>query len=168
LTTRNHHYAGITDFECKVFKAVKDGRADAKLFYNDYNHESAAGWMSNKSDAVFNFVSGLKAQGSDCPIDGVGFQMHIDVKNFNDAMVTGLRTNIQRYAGIGVEVHFTEVDVKNSDFTGDAYFSEACARNTKLERDIIPPALTLAMMVIGNLFYDVEWYYTIPVAYGLW
>jgi len=43
------------------------------------------------------------------PIDGVGFQLHITASYSN---VEGVRKNIRRYAQLGLEVHFTEVDVR--------------------------------------------------------
>jgi GH35 family endo-1,4-beta-xylanase len=45
-----------------------------------------------------------------CPIDGVAFQMHIDL-NFNSSMVDKVRSNIQRYAKLGLQVHFSSVTV---------------------------------------------------------
>ena len=57
-------------------------------------------------------VKAMKERGEEeCPIDGVGFQNHIDI-NFEVANFEGIRQNIKRYADIGIEVQFTETDVK--------------------------------------------------------
>lgn len=58
-------------------------------------------------------IKNLTARG--CPIDGVGFQSHIDI-NYDDENYDSIRQNIQRYAEIGVKVHFTEIDVRCDQF----------------------------------------------------
>ena len=63
-----------------------------------------SGWI--KSDTVFNLIKKYK----DCGIDGVGFQSHFDI-TYTDEFFEGIRSNIKRYAEIGIEVHITELDV---------------------------------------------------------
>ena len=76
----------------------------ALLFYNDYNIE----FTGAKSNAVYSFVQQLKAQG--VPIDGVGFQTHLDTQYG----LPDLQNNLQRFAQLGLKVAETEVDVRTT------------------------------------------------------
>ena len=78
---------------------------DTKLYLNEYNNECKG---YRKADAMFKFVKELKEKG--VPIDGVGMQMHLDTSyNYNE---NAIRANIQRYAEIGIEISFSELDVR--------------------------------------------------------
>ncbi len=78
---------------------------DALLFLNEYNNEEAG---HPKADAMYNFAKQLKEKG--VPIDGVGMQLHLDASyNFN---ADAIRENVRRYAEIGLQVSFSEVDVR--------------------------------------------------------
>lgn len=76
----------------------------AQLFYNDYNIE----FTGAKSNAVYAFVSQMKTQG--VPIDGVGFQTHLDTQYG----LPDLQKNLQRFANLGLNVAETEVDVRTT------------------------------------------------------
>jgi len=80
-------------------------RADpaAKLYLNDYSVERMG---STKGDAMFNYIKGLTDR--NIPVHGAGFQCHFGMPVDNVAM----DKNIKRYAAIGVEVIFTEIDVR--------------------------------------------------------
>jgi endo-1,4-beta-xylanase len=73
---------------------------NAKLYLNDYSIEGA----NAKSNAMYNLVSSLKAQG--VPIDGVGFESHFILGQVPSDMVA----NMQRFAALGVDVAVTELD----------------------------------------------------------
>ena len=68
--------------------------------------------MLGKADKIYNFVKGLKDAG--CPIHGVGFQAHFQYAWFhnNDKWYDALRSNIKRYADLGIIVHISEIDVE--------------------------------------------------------
>ncbi|MFD9124289.1 endo-1,4-beta-xylanase [Kitasatospora sp. NPDC059571] len=72
----------------------------AKLYLNDYNIEG----LGAKSDAMYNLVKSLKAQGT--PIDGVGLESHFIVGQ----VPSSLQANMQRFADLGVDVAVTELD----------------------------------------------------------
>jgi endo-1,4-beta-xylanase len=79
---------------------------DALLIINDYSNETMG---SPKADALYNLIRGW-VNDDDVPIDGVGFQLHLMEEytpNYN-----GIRNNIQRYINLGLEVQFTEIDVR--------------------------------------------------------
>lgn len=90
---------------------------DAILFLNDYNNEA----MGNpKADAMFEYVKSLKER--NIPIGGVGFQLHMDTRYPYDE--DAIRANIRRYAEIGVDVAFTEVDVRLPVATREAHLEK--------------------------------------------
>jgi endo-1,4-beta-xylanase len=74
----------------------------ALLFYN----EAGAEVVNPKSDAIYAMVRDFRQRG--VPIDGVGFQMHIEKLR---ADVASISANIKRFTALGVEVHITEMDV---------------------------------------------------------
>lgn len=80
-------------------------RADpaAKLYLNDYSIERMG---STKGDAMYNYIKGMVDR--NIPITGAGFQCHFGMPVDNVAM----DKNIKRYADIGMEVIFTEIDVR--------------------------------------------------------
>jgi endo-1,4-beta-xylanase len=95
-----------------AFRWAHQADPNAQLFYNDYNLE----FTGAKSNAVYSFVQQLQAQG--VPINGVGFQGHLDTQyGYPD-----LQNNLQRFADLHLKVAMTEVDVrtfvaKNADGT---------------------------------------------------
>ena len=91
-----------SDYIADVFRWAHEADPDALLFYNDYNLE----FTGPKSNAVYTFLQGLVADG--VPIDGVGFQGHLDTQyGFPD-----VQANLQRFADLGLEVAITEADVR--------------------------------------------------------
>jgi endo-1,4-beta-xylanase len=74
----------------------------AKLYINDFNIEGT----NPKSDAMYDLVKSLKAQG--VPLDGVGFQAHFDGRYSFPPMAANLR----RFTELGLEVAITELDVR--------------------------------------------------------
>jgi endo-1,4-beta-xylanase len=91
-----------SDYIADAFRWAHEADPHARLFYNDYNLE----FTGAKSDAVYSFVQQLKAQ--HVPIDGVGFQGHLDTQyGFPD-----LQNNLQRFADLHLQVAMTEVDVR--------------------------------------------------------
>lgn len=96
---------GIDDFMCKAFKAAKaSAHPDSKLYYNDYNIEAMTGWQQTRSDAAYNMIKEMTDRGyDDCPIDGIGFQGHINTE-YSDSMLDSIHDNFQRYAALGLKV----------------------------------------------------------------
>jgi endo-1,4-beta-xylanase len=87
-----------------AFQWAHEADPDARLFYNDYNTEGSGA----KSDAVYQLVRRLRDDG--IPIDGVGFQMHVTT-DFSPT-AAAVSANLARLAGLGLEVHITEMDVR--------------------------------------------------------
>jgi endo-1,4-beta-xylanase len=96
-----------------AFRAARAADPGAKLCYNDYNTDG----QNAKSNAVYAMVSDFKARG--VPIDCVGFQSHF---NAQSPVPGDYQANLQRFAGLGVDVQITELDVEGSGTAqADAY-----------------------------------------------
>jgi len=93
-----------------AFRIAHDADPQALLFYNDYGGEG----LGAKSDAIYDLVRGLKAQG--VPIDGVGLQMHI--RAAAPPSDTSVANNMQRLAALGLRVNISEMDVRIGDLGG--------------------------------------------------
>ena len=89
-----------------AFKCFREASPHAKLFYNDYNIESG-----EKQKAALRFLSELLDSG--IPVQGVGIQGHW-YYNYPDGDT--IRTAIEKYAALGLEVEFTEVDISAYEF----------------------------------------------------
>lgn len=86
-----------------AFQFAHEADPDALLFYNDYGAEE----LNTKSDAIYELVRDLTERG--VPIDGVGFQMHGGLDNRRDS--AEVRENMERIGELGLEIHFSELDV---------------------------------------------------------
>lgn len=78
-----------------------------KLYYNDYNTNS----VNAKSTAVMDMIQMLLLD-ADIAIDGVGFQSHSSYSNTSST--EDLVTNLERFTALGLDVAYTELDVKTS------------------------------------------------------
>ncbi|KAH7368400.1 glycoside hydrolase superfamily [Plectosphaerella cucumerina] len=95
-----------TDFLAISFRAARAADPSAKLYYNDYNLE----YNGAKTDRVVEFVRTIQAAGA--PIDGVGFQGHLIVGSTPSR--ANLATALRRFTALGVEVAYTEIDIRHS------------------------------------------------------
>jgi endo-1,4-beta-xylanase len=93
-----------------AFRAAREADPQALLFYNDYGGEGGGG----KSDAIYELVKGLLAQG--VPIDGVGLQMH--VRAAAPPAESSVAANMRRLAALGLRVNISEMDVRLGDMGG--------------------------------------------------
>ncbi|MDP4089020.1 MAG: endo-1,4-beta-xylanase [Bacillota bacterium] len=98
---------------------VKNPEMDIKLFYNDYNE-----FHSEKRDAICRLVESINSyaqdeQGNNRKLcDGVGMQGYIGGFGFQEGCmdpkdIKRIETAIKKYASLGVEVHITEMAVRN-------------------------------------------------------
>jgi endo-1,4-beta-xylanase len=88
-----------------AFEAAGAADPDAKMYYNDFNLEVSP----DKLAAAIELVKTLQAR--KIRIDGVGFQGHLIV----GATPTraALAASLKRFTAIGVEVAYTEVDIRH-------------------------------------------------------
>jgi endo-1,4-beta-xylanase len=91
------------DYVALAFQFARSADPDALLVYNDYSIET----VNAKSNGLYNLVQNLQQAG--IPIDGIGFQMHIDINGINYA---SFAKNLQRFADLGLALFVTEMDVR--------------------------------------------------------
>jgi endo-1,4-beta-xylanase len=97
-------YLGDSYIE-EAFIAARAADPTVKLYYNDYDIESAY----DKADAVYEMVADFVAR--DIPIDGVGMQMHTRTTD-EDPPVPEFIVNLERILALGLEVVISEMDVR--------------------------------------------------------
>lgn len=81
---------------------------EVKLFYNDGGAETE----NRKSDAIYAMAADFKHRG--VPLDGVGFQMHLDLSSDSDQWAASVERNLKRFSDLGLEIHITELDIRLS------------------------------------------------------
>jgi endo-1,4-beta-xylanase len=100
---------------------------NALLFYNDYNREAPGA----KFQAMHNMVHDFVSRG--VPLNGVGFQMHIDTSGYPDT--ADFTENIQQITALGLQVHITEMDVRIPvDANGNATAADLQAQAQTYQR----------------------------------
>ncbi len=89
------------DFIVKAFEYAHAADPKALLFYNDYNTE-----RPEKTERVYQFLKKLKD--AKVPVHGVGLQAHWSIYEPTEKQ---LRSAIEKFASLGLQIHFTEVDM---------------------------------------------------------
>ncbi|MCB0087555.1 MAG: endo-1,4-beta-xylanase [Caldilineaceae bacterium] len=95
----------------KAFVRARQADPNAILLYNDFGAET----INAKSDALYAQMQIWLANGA--PIDGIGFQMHIDADVFSNYSghefepYQSFIANMQRFADLGLDIYITEMDV---------------------------------------------------------
>ncbi|MEF1311680.1 endo-1,4-beta-xylanase [Vibrio mytili] len=90
-----------------AFRFAHEADPNAILFYNDYSTEG----MNAKSNAVYRHMKKLVEKG--VPVHGVGTQLHLNAEDpISD---TAIARNIERLSELGLDTHFTEIDVRIRD-----------------------------------------------------
>ncbi|CAI7573214.1 unnamed protein product [Penicillium glandicola] len=116
-----------------AFATAAAADPDAKLYYNDYNIESAG----SKSTGAQRIVQLVQQYGA--KIDGVGLQAHFIVGSTPSQ--SAQTTNLAALTALGVEVAYTELDIRMTLPSTDALLAQqstdyqgtvaACMANTK-------------------------------------
>ena len=103
-----------------AFSYMKQILPEAQMCYNDYDEAS-----EEKGQRMYDLVKGMKERG--VPVDVVGFQSHYFADN---PSLDQVRRAFERFAGLGVRLHVTELDVSVLD------------RNINEDNDVQPFILT--------------------------
>jgi endo-1,4-beta-xylanase len=119
----------------EVFRWARQADPNALLFYNEAEGEG----MNRKSDAIYSMVKNFKHHG--VPIDGVGLQLHISLK---DADISAIAENITRLTALGVQVHITELDVSLPLDAAGQVSAEDLARQAAVYRGVVRACLNSA------------------------
>ena len=104
-----------------AFKEARAADPDAKLYYNDYGTE----YDGPKWDAVLEMATDFVERG--VPIDGVGFQVHLNMKWGGLPPASSLAEHMAQLAELGLEAQITEFDlgIETGDNPAYASYSEA-------------------------------------------
>ncbi len=117
-----------------AFIRARAADPDAKLIYNDYNLE----YTGSKSNGAYNMLKDLKSR--NIPVDGIGFQMHLDIQypiDYND-----FANNLKRFADLGLEIYITEMDVRVSSNPSSAELqTQASYYKNIIEKCMAQPAV---------------------------
>jgi endo-1,4-beta-xylanase len=106
----------------------------AKLFVNEYGAEA----MNRKSDAMYEMARDFVKRG--VPLNGIGMQFHVE-SDFAD--FDAVSKNVRRLASLGLEVEFTEVDVRLRDDSDASLRAQANIYKNLLRVCLREPACTL-------------------------
>ena len=87
----------------QAFRWAHDEDPNALLFYNDLDAEE----MNAKSDAIYAMARDFMMRG--VPINGIGMQLHLTREPLS---LGSVEANIQRITDLGLQVQFTELDVR--------------------------------------------------------
>jgi endo-1,4-beta-xylanase len=109
----------------------------AKLFVNEYGAET----MNAKSNAVYAMAKDFVRRG--LPLSGIGLQLHIGPGFDQQDSLGDLSKNIRRLAALGLEVQFTEVDVREHDGSSFSQSEEANTYKDLLDACLRQSACTL-------------------------
>lgn len=120
------------DYIDMAFQRARQVDPDAKLILNDFSVST----QSEKSDAMYTWAQSMVNRG--IPLDGVGFQMHMDgATNYDD-----FAENMQRFADLGLEIHITELDVRYTvPFTNKKATDQADVYRQVIRRVLDQPAV---------------------------
>lgn len=91
------------DYIEMAFQFAHEADPDGLLLYNDYGAEI----MNRKAEAIYVMAQDFVERG--IPLHGIGMQSHFDLGSTNFASIA---QNMQRLGELGLEVQFTEVDIK--------------------------------------------------------
>jgi endo-1,4-beta-xylanase len=98
-----------------AFRWAHEANPNASLYYNDYESED----IGPKSNTIYNIASTLVKNGA--PIHGIGLQAHL----LNGWRATdGHRSNIRRFADLGLDWQVTECDIRIELSDGKASTSQ--------------------------------------------
>jgi len=93
-----------TGYIADAFNAAHAADPNAKLYLNDYNLE----YSGAKFDTALSTITELVQQG--VPISGVGFEGHMIVGSVPSA--ASIAANMEQFTALGLEVAFTEIDIR--------------------------------------------------------
>lgn len=83
---------------------AREADPDVQLFLNDYGIEEPG----VKADAMYNLCVELLEK--NIPLDGVGFQFHMDLHQPFD--MPSVYKNLKRFADLGLKIDITELDIR--------------------------------------------------------
>jgi endo-1,4-beta-xylanase len=117
-----------------AFRAAHEADPGAELFYNDYDIEA---FDSKKTAGAYELVKSLKESG--VPIHGIGFQMHVDPRNWPSS--EEMQRNFERFAALGLSIELTEIDVPVGEIPGNQ--EEKLIKQSEYARGVVRACLAV-------------------------
>jgi len=117
------------EYVSKAFEWAHEADPDAELYYNDYNM-----WHAGKRESVTSLIGDLLEKG--VPIHGIGMQGHwgLDYPPLDQ-----LEASINAYAGLGLKVMVTEMDINVLPLPGPNTGADI-SLNYELQKELNPYA----------------------------
>jgi endo-1,4-beta-xylanase len=106
-----------TDFFAAAFREARAADPDARLLYNEYDLELDNAWQQARRDGLFRLLDRL--QKANAPIDGVGLQSHLKLRQFGEFHEKVYRQFLHDLAGRGLKIVITELDVDDRGSPAD-------------------------------------------------
>jgi GH35 family endo-1,4-beta-xylanase len=137
----------------KAFIFAHAADPDAKLFVNDENsygggpyYDDHVWWNQQQSNLLYSYVSAWVSAG--VPVHGVGMQLHLDEEN--PPVYSMIENDIIRYGALGLEVHFTEIDVRIKDpVTAEKLQNQAVIYNKIAQLAMKYPSIVTSFVTWG-------------------
>ena len=124
------------DYIGKAFRWAHHADPKARLFLNEYGNEA----LDLKSDAFYRLVKRLLEEG--VPVHGVGLQFHLDGRYTPD--FGSIAKNLERLRALGLEVQFTELDVR----LPQPATPEAIAQQAQIYAELVRAALAYEVSAV--------------------
>lgn len=112
-----------------LFVWAREAQPEARLHINDYGIEVFNSSVASKNRFMRDQVKALRTCGA--PIDGVGFQSHLDLSDMvnpngvlDDDFIRSIEQSIQDLATADIEVAITELDIRICNEDRDEAFQE--------------------------------------------
>ncbi|KMT63685.1 hypothetical protein XM47_18395 [Catenovulum maritimum] len=123
------------EFIALAFKKAREADANVDLYYNDYN----ISWNEAKLDAIVNMAANFID--NNVPIDGIGFQMHI---NSNGPDKAHFAKQLKKVVDLGLKVKLTELDIQmNSSGDLDTFTPFVAEKQKQRYFDIVSTYLAV-------------------------
>ncbi len=154
-----YRIAGL-DYIREAFRYARMYAPHAKLYINEYNTESPS-----KREDLYELVNQLLSEG--VPIDGVGHQMHINIKS---PSVEEMGNAVELFGELGLDNQITELDM--SVYTNDSENYEVVPqelidwqgyRYKEVIQELIQHKQYISSVVFWGLADDHTWLNTFPV-----
>jgi endo-1,4-beta-xylanase len=109
---------------------------EARLFVNEIGAET----LNRKSDHLYAMAKDFVKRG--VPLSGIGLELHVSTGIDQPGSLASISRNIQRLAALGLEVQFTEVDVRLQDGSASSLNKQAQMYKDLLALCLRQPACT--------------------------
>jgi endo-1,4-beta-xylanase len=112
------------NYVAKCFQFAREADATVLLLYNDYNLE----FDNTKLNAVLAMIDNFQTNA--IPINGLGFQMHIDYNFPSQSQITQA---VNKVVAKGLKIHFSEIDIRVNPKNDITFLTVAQANAQKVK-----------------------------------